>query len=412
MLIYNKQELLKSEKCMIYGAGLVAHVVIAWMREYGAISKISCVMVSKKQGNPDIVMGIPVYAANEILDEETMIIVATAENAHDDIRKSFGNKRNDIKFVSDKLAYELGISLRMYGYFMMPGKAENERYDVRKLQENEYEEALKEWYLDIISEQLNLERPVTFNEKIQWMKLNGITPLMTRLADKYSVREWVKEKIGEKYLIGLLGVWDSFDEINFDKLPGRFVLKCNHGCGYNYIVTDKNKVDKECLKDKFDEWMKQNFAYRGFEMQYKNIVPKIIAEEYIENEDRELFDYKFWCYDGKVEFVMFLTERNNGLKMNNYDRNWNLLPFTYSYENSKKEISKPKALDEMWKIAEVLSEGFPYVRVDLYQLNDGTIKFGEMTFTPYSGACRWSDKNINYYLGEKFKLGIKEKDKN
>jgi len=253
---------------------------------------------------------------------------------------------------------------------------------------------------------LNLEQPRTFNEKIQWLKLYGDTPLMTMLADKYRARFWVEEKIGPKYLIPLLGAWKSFDEIEFESLPEKFVLKCNHGCGWNAIIRDKDNINKEELKRNFDKWMKLNYAFLkgGFELQYRDISPCIIAEEYLENDAEELFDYKFWCFQGKVEFIMFLSERNSHLRMNNYDREWNLLPFTYNYPNSEKQIEKPDNLDEMISLAEQLAEGFPFVRVDFYRLNNGEIKFGEMTFTPASGICGWSSEEINEKLGNLIKM--------
>ena len=160
----------------------------------------------------------------------------------------------------------------------------------RSLDPSQYEEELKDWYKRRTKKELDLENPKTFNEKIQWLKLYDSTPIKTKLADKYLVREWVKEKIGEEYLVPLLGVWDKFDDIDFDKLPDKFVLKCNHGCGWNLIVTDKSKIDKVEAKKKFDKWMNTNFAFcNGLELHYKNIQPKIIAEEYLENNGGDLY---------------------------------------------------------------------------------------------------------------------------
>ena len=151
--------------------------------------------------------------------------------------------------------------------------------------------------------------------------------------------------------------------------------------------------------------MKINYAFiGGLELQYEEIKPRIIAEEYVENEDNELFDYKFWCFNGNVEFVMFLSQRNDELKMDNFDCDWNKLSFTYDYEQSGNDIPRPSKLDEMLDIAKKLSRGFPHVRVDLYLLNNGDIKFGEMTFTSDSGICNWSDEKVNYKLGNLIKL--------
>ena len=230
---------------------------------------------------------------------------------------------------------------------------------------NNYKIELEKWYYKEVSKkELNLENPKTFNEKIQWMKLYDSTPIKTLLADKYLVRDWVKEKIGEKYLIPLLGAYDSFDEIDFDKLPSQFVIKCNHGCGYNIIVKDKSTLDIDDTRKKVNKWLQEDFAFRaGFEMHYSNIPRKIIIEQFIENSGDDLYDYKFWCFDGKVEYIQFLSERNtSGLKMAFYDRNWSKQEFVYSYPLDTKIIEKPSNLDQMIELAEKLAEGFSHVR--------------------------------------------------
>lgn len=268
-----------------------------------------------------------------------------------------------------------------------------------------YEKEITEWFQLTTGEKLNLDKPKTYNEKIQWLKLYDSTPLKTQLSDKYRVREWVKEKIGEEYLIPLLGVWDSFDEIDFDVLPNKFVLKANHGCGWNIIVTDKSTFDKETAKEKFDVWMQTNFAYSvGLELQYLNIEPKIIAEEYIENFDEDVNDYKVFCFHGKADSIMMLTERKKGLKMSFYDLEWNQLPFTYSYPRNPEVTPKPENLEQLIQLAETLAEGFAHVRVDFYILNDGQIKFGEMTFTSGSGTCKWNPKEQNEIYGKMIEL--------
>ncbi len=271
-----------------------------------------------------------------------------------------------------------------------------------------YSEYLKDWYKNHIGEVLNIDNPKTYNEKIQWMKLHDSTPIKTQLADKYLVRNWVKEKIGEEYLIPLLGVWDNFDDIDFDELPDKFVLKCNHGCAYNIIVKDKYKFNIEDARKKINNWMNENFAFcAGFELHYKDIQRKIIAEQYIENDDSDLYDYKFWCFDGKVKYIQFLSERNTkGLKMAFYNTDWEKQDFVYSYPLDTKNIEKPDNLEEMIRLAEKLSEGFNHIRVDFYRLNNGKIYFGEMTFTSCSGVCKWVPKGQDLIMGEMIKLPI------
>lgn len=263
------------------------------------------------------------------------------------------------------------------------------------LKPEQYAGELKEWYSHLMGRKLNLDHPCTYNEKIQWLKLYDSTPLKTRLADKYLVREWVKEKIGEKYLVPLLGVWDSFDDIDFDALPQRFVLKANHGCGWNLIVKDKNQLDLEDAREKFNTWMGLNYAFcNGLELHYMHIQPKIIAEEYLENNDRDLYDYKVFCFGGKALHVMHVTDRSVGRKMTFYDTQWQMQTFARGTLIGHEAAPRPQRLEELVEVAEKLAQGFAHVRVDFYVLNDGTLKFGELTFTPASGTCLWNPPQL------------------
>lgn len=275
----------------------------------------------------------------------------------------------------------------------------------RKLDLSEYKSELKKWYKKGTNKDLNLDNPKTFNEKIQWLKLYDSTPLKTKLTDKYLVREYVKEKIGEEYLVSLLGVWDKFDDIDFNKLPDKFVLKCNHGCGWNVIVTDKSRFNTSEAKKKFDKWMNTNFAFcNGLELHYKNIEPKIIAEEYLENKNKDLYDYKIMCFNGVPKFIGVDRNRFNGHSRDIFDLNWNKLPMGILFKKSSTKLDKPKNLKKMINLAKKLSEKFSLVRVDFYILNDGSIKFGELTFTPESGASKFSYEKYDKMLGDKIVL--------
>lgn len=278
-------------------------------------------------------------------------------------------------------------------------------YKIRKYSSPEkYAEQLKDWYYEAMGVPLNLESPETYNEKVQWLKLYDSTPLKSQLADKLLVRPWVEEKIGKQYLIPLLGSWNSYEEIDFSSLPKCFVLKCNHGCAYNIVVKDKDKLDMALTERRIKTWLNDDYTFRcGFELHYSAITPKVIAEQFIENKitGGDLWDYKFWCFDGKVKYIQFLSERNtNGLKMAFYDRDWNKQNFVYSYPLDTKDIEKPDNLDEMIEIAEKLAAGFCHVRVDLYRMDDGQIYFGEMTFTSFSGVCKWKPESMNKLMGD------------
>ncbi|WP_053218197.1 ATP-grasp fold amidoligase family protein [Virgibacillus senegalensis] len=280
------------------------------------------------------------------------------------------------------------------------------------LNENEYPEKLAQIYKKKTGKVLDWNNLQTYNEKMQWAKLYENNPLKTTLADKYLVREWVKDTIGKEYLIPLLGVWDSFDEINFDNLPKKFVLKTNHGSGTNIIVKDKNHLDKSEAKKRLDKWLKMNFAYKnGFQMQYKNIKPKIIAEEYIEGINGDLNDYKFLCFDGKVYYCWIDSGRYSDHRRNIYNLNWELQEWQqHYYKNTDNQVTKPENFELMIELSKKLCQGFSHVRVDLYNVN-GKVYFGEMTFTNSSGFEAIRPHKYNLMLGDLWNLqtGVYEK---
>lgn len=311
--------------------------------------------------------------------------------ASDERMASIHEKRNRLSFYYAKNANNR-IKERI--------KQENHDYYKSFLPER-YTEELANWFMEKTGEKLDLENPVTFNQKIQWLKVYDSTPLKTQLADKYLVRDFVREKIGEKYLIKLLGVWDNFDDIDIAALPDKFVLKANHGCQFNYIVPDKEKFNSTDARRTFKKWLNFNYAFgNGIEPHYHNIKPRIIAEEYLENNDG-LDDYKFWCFGGEPKYIEFITGRNkDALETVFYDTEWNRQDIISNGSPTDLEVPQPDNLDEMLQIARTLSQGFCHVRVDLYRLNDGTLKFGEMTFTSASGARKWDPPEWNKKMGD------------
>lgn len=256
-------------------------------------------------------------------------------------------------------------------------------------------------YKRAIGRDLDWSNLNAYTEKMQWAKFNDSTPIKTTLSDKYLVREWVADKIGEQYLIPLLGAWDSFSDIQFDKLPNQFVLKTNHGSGSVIVVKDKNALNIAQAKQCFNDWMHIDYAYvTGFEFQYSNIKRKIIAENYLETDLGELQDYKFLCFDGVPHFCWVDLGRFGKHTRNVYDLNWNLQPWNqYTYGNSDRPIPKPKNFDKMVELATTLCQGFSHVRVDLYNV-DGAIYFGEMTFTNGCGFDRIVPDEYDYVLGQ------------
>lgn len=248
---------------------------------------------------------------------------------------------------------------------------------------------------------LNLKNPKTFNEKLQWLKLFDRKEIYTTLTDKYLVRSFVEEKIGSQYLIPLLGVWDNVEEINIDDLPEQFVLKCNHDSGSVAICKDrKTFCEKKELK-RLSKALKANYYWKSREFNYYHIKRKVIAEEYMADAGSdELTDYKLFCFDGKVCFTQIDTGRFSNHIRNFYDKDWNFINVSVGYENDPDSIiPKPVFYDEMKRLAEILSEGIPHVRVDFYY-SKGHIYFGELTFHHGGGVEKMEPKEYDYKWGK------------
>ena len=326
-------------------------------------------------------------------------------------------KRRASKIEKLKAAYHIGgvklVLLKCIGKITHSSGGNKFFYEISKTASEEDYPRLIEWTYSIRTGlKMDLNHPVTFNEKIQWLKLYDSTPLKTRLADKYLVRDYVKEKVGEQYLIPLFGVWDKFDDIDFDSLPNKFVLKANHGSGWNIIVKDKSKLNIRDAKKKFDKWMNTNFAFvNGFELHYKDVEPKIIAEEYMETLDEgDIEDYKFFCFNGEPKIIEVDFNRFTDHKRNIYNMNWEYQDVSIQYPNDSTHIvEKPEHLDEMIRVSRTLSQGFKLVRIDLYYIN-GRVYFGEMTFTHGGGYERFEPEGLGYKMGDW--ISIKRADSN
>lgn len=249
------------------------------------------------------------------------------------------------------------------------------------------EEIIKRGYKAAFGEDFDLENPELFYEKLNWMKLNYRNPLMPIVSDKYLVHQYLKD-LGYGHLLNnILGVWDNVKDFDVKQLPERFVLKATHASGdaWNLIVKDKRKFNWFATKKVMNQWLKNSIEWLGREWHYGEMTPRIICEEYLEDESGELRDFKFHCFNGQPMFVTLCTGRFTGNKQFlTFAKEWNLLPLTtdavYLKANNISNLpEKPQNLDEMWKLASELSQPFPYVRVDFYNVN-GKIYFGEFTF--------------------------------
>ena len=288
-------------------------------------------------------------------------------------------------------------------YFMMKLLDRRERKILTQQEVNsrmtyaQIEEATNRIYMEMFGRPVNWENPQTYNEKMQVWKIYMPTPEKTRLTDKVAVREWIAGKIGSEYLIPLLGVYDSFDEIDFDALPEQFVIKCSHDSGSVTLVKDKHKMNRELLKRTYDIWLKRNLAWVGWEMHYREIPPKIIIEKYMGDA---INDYKFTCLDGKPIFCWTDYDRFGDHRRNIYNMDWELQPFMKdrNLRNTDYECPCPEEFTEMKHIVNTLCEEFEQVRVDLY-LVDGHVYFGEMTFTGASGFSPFVPDEWDYKFG-------------
>lgn len=269
-------------------------------------------------------------------------------------------------------------------------------------------------YRQLTGKTLNLDNPKTYNEKLQWLKVYGANPAYTALADKYLVRDFVRKTIGEEYLIPSLGVWDTFDEIDFGRLPKQFVLKTNHDSGGIVICKDKDSFDIDQARQKLDKHLKRNFYWYGREPQYKKIRPRIIAEQYMaDDSDCELKDYKFFCFNGAPKFLYISAglDDHTTAQISFFDLDGNRMPFKRKdYAPLQSEMPIPPHFAEMKAVAAQLavSVDAPCLRVDLYEIH-GRIYFSELTFFPCGGFLPFEPEEWDQILGEWITLPEKRK---
>ncbi len=375
-------KLKKYNKIYIYGAGLVGQSMLKYLSKNGMAKIIVNFFTTDYQNT--IINNIPVkqFDKNAVNNDGIILLAAKRE-----VRKQLKNNCDkvgvnnylDIIFFDDERDYEW--------YSSLP--------------EQLYPEELRRWYKFHTGYDLDLDNPKSFNEKINWSKLYDRDERKTEYADKYLVRKYVEEKVGDKYLVPILGVWKSFDDIDFSSLPKKFILKCNHGSGWNIYVEDKDNLDLEETRKKLTEWLNTNYAFvSGLELHYKGIKPLILAERII--GDKQLRDYKLFTFNGKVKLIQVDIDRWGEHKRNLYTKEWELLPYSIQFPNSpENEEKRPENLEEMIEVAERLGVDFSFVRVDLYNYL-GKIYFGELTFTHGSGIEKFDPEFFSECLGNEW----------
>jgi hypothetical protein len=264
-------------------------------------------------------------------------------------------------------------------------------------------------YKAITGKKLNIDNPITFNEKLQWLKLHNRKSEYSNYVDKYTVRSYISGTIGDEYLIPLIAVYNSVQEINWESLPNKFVLKCNHGSGINIICTDKSTLNIEEAEKKLKKWMKKNWYWFGREWPYKYVENKIIAEELLQDKNSGLpNDYKLWVFNGEVKFINVHFRDKGKTKINIYNRNWEIQNFGMVYENDLNIIhEKPKNYNKMIDYAEKMAKELelPFIRIDFYEVN-AQVFFGEITFYPTSGFIKFypNHKELDKKYGDLLEL--------
>lgn len=255
----------------------------------------------------------------------------------------------------------------------------------------------------------NLKNPITYNEKLQWIKLYDRKPEYSTMVDKYAVKEYVKKLIGDEYIIPTLGVWDKFEDIDFNKLPQQFVLKCTHDSGGLVICSDKNKLDIEAARKKINGSLNSNYYWHSREWPYKNVKPRIIAEQYMADESGvELKDYKIFTFNGVPKFIQVDFGRFSGHRRNLYTTDWEYMDVENYYPTDPDtKIEKPVCLEKLLELSRVLSAGIPHLRTDFYII-DGKIYFGELTFFHGSGMKKYEPRNFEVTMGNWMELPIKK----
>jgi len=293
-----------------------------------------------------------------------------------------------------------------FGYYLLyiPQKIWNKYRIIRDTKLSD-KELIQIKYKEFLSKNVNLENPKLFTEKIQWLKLNDRRDLYTLCADKYLVRKYVEEKIDSKYLIPLVFMTENYKDINQNELPDYpTIVKTTHDSGGTFIIQDKKTYDFKKLRSELAQRLKNNFYYLNREWEYKNIKPKIIVEKLLKDDsgNKQLNDYKIYCFHGKPMFIQTIFDRGVETKEDWYDTDWNLLD-VYYFSPIKKNVEKPKVLEELLSVAEKLSQDFPYVRVDLYVANN-QVYFGELTFRPYGGFMKFVPESFDLELGNYLNL--------
>ena len=339
--------------------------------------------------------GLPIYPLQYLIQhKELFVFVSTRGNAEKEILGELieNGIENYYCFESDYAPVELAIYINQLGDEKLIGKFPSVMDD---------EIYLKIRFKYRMGYALDLKSPQTFNEKLNWLKLYDRNPVYITLVDKCAVKDYVSNIIGPEYVVPLYGVWSGFEDIDFTKMPNRFVLKCSHNCGDVIVCKDKTTFDIESAKVKLEKALNNNAFWPDREWPYRYVKPFIIAEKYIEPRENVLDVYKFFCFHGEPFLLQVIqNDKTKNESIDYYDINWNYLDLHQNYPNSLKPLDKPAKFQSMFDISRKLSLYIPFVRVDLFVDKAGDIFFSEFTFYSDSGCERFYPDKWDYILGD------------
>lgn len=381
-LLLSELSIKAEEKLAIVGAGKQGRELFTQLKSRGVAVKIFLDNDETLHGHT--IDGITVERVQNMGEGWGYIVAIGNSSIRDDLEKQLLRDKVSEKSI---IKFSLVKDYEYYRNVYLNGQCKVE---------------LDKVYYKEFSRKLNWDNPSRYTEILNVEKLNKQDPLRTKLADKVEVRKWVKEKIGEKYLIKRYYEWDRVEDIDFEKLPEKFVLKLNNGSGRNIIVKNKKKLDIGETVQTLTEWFTQNYAFCNgcYEFQYKDIKPQIVCEEYLEGVAETVYDYNIYCFHGSPKYIWCIKGSHRPeCQASFYDIEWNMQPFSFGYPKDPVPAPKPEKLEEMLEMSAILCKGFDHVRVDWYNLPDGRVLFGEMTFTSWSGLKKFEPDEYDEYFG-------------
>lgn len=368
-------------KIVVVGAGKYGRELAGALIDNGR--DVKCFFDNKKDMQGLVIYGIPVVKPANLEEKDVKYVVSVNDSL----------VRYQLKEQMMRLGIRKDDTLCYFPHKCIDYHAE--------LHSEQYKMAIENMFVEEFGRPLDWKNPQTYNEKINWEKINLHDDRRTLLADKNLVRAWVAEKIGEEHLTKHYGVWEHPEEIDFNRLPDKFVLKANNGSGRNILVTEKENIDRAKTIIELKYWMDSNYMFEAFEMHYGDIKPCIIAEEYLDGMAETLYDYNIFCFHGEPKYVWCIKGSHRPeCTATFYDTDWNMQPFSYGYPLDVYPAPKPEKLEEMLKLTRVLCKDFKHVRVDWYMMPDGRLLFGEMTFQTWGGLRRFIPEKYDKILGD------------